>query len=136
MSNSPRNDGIDHYIKALELAKAGKPCSTPLGQIKEPVSLEEARELLAAVTAEDPVCPTMEHLHRVFTTLVDVLKDGPTLESRSEAARERLREEILSEWFQKLARISYENPPVAFDKSTWGRIILTVMDRLRHEVVL
>jgi hypothetical protein len=52
---------IDHYFRALELSRVGGP-----------VSLEEARELLAANDdPHDPVCPTQEHRSRIITTLID-----------------------------------------------------------------
>ena len=94
MSNEPDLDGIRHYTKALELGKA-----------KGPVSIEEAQEILAAMDAHDPVCPTMDHIRRVLNTLVDVLKDGPTLEGRSEAARKRLREEYESRLKDEIERV-------------------------------
>jgi len=186
MSNEPDIDGIRHYTKVLELGKA-----------KGPVSIEEAQEILAAMGAQDPVCPTMEHIHRVLTTLIQTTealkhalsycvepcdqtiscpecgvawwdqdedidqnwhaegcklfaanvlvgisknekdKDrpnqaGPNPDTRKPARI--LRDTVLAAWFQKLAHIGYgEDPPEGFDKSTWQRIIITVMDRLHRQ---
>jgi hypothetical protein len=57
-------NALDHYFKALDL-----------GHDKGTVSLEEARELLAANDdPDDPVCMAYDHRHRVLTTLIALLE--------------------------------------------------------------
>lgn len=62
-TKEPDHSTMGHFIRALDL-----------GHAKGPVSIEEARELLAANDGPDPVCMTQEQRHRVLTTLIALLE--------------------------------------------------------------